>query len=165
MPYRAKPTGFTLLELLIVLVLIGFATAFAGPRLFQLIEPDANRDLPVQIIQRIDRVRSEAILKAEIQRISWDLATGSYTDSHGTLALPENWYLTLAPETENQPTPKPSADSDQQYEFALKPDGSTDAYPIEVHGPDKQGFVVQLSRYTSKVSTPPFSDETPHAAP
>lgn len=163
MHHSAKSAGFTLLELLIVLVLIGAASSFIAPRVFRLLEPDPARAFAEQLQRRIELARNDAILKNETQRVSWNLNDASYQDSRGLLKLPPDWRIDIG-EVESSPSTITSI-SKEQYTFSIRPDGTSDAVPITLLGPDDLRLRVTIGAHTGKILIKPGLGDHPKNDP
>lgn len=86
--------GFTLLELLIVLALIGLMTALVAPRLgrtYEAIAGSGEREEVYRQLERLPRMARESGRRIEV-------AEGDAAGLAGWLSLPEGWTATpLAP--------------------------------------------------------------------
>lgn len=93
-PGARAARGFTLLELLIVLALIGLMTALVAPRLgrtYEAIAGSGEREEVYRQLERLPRLAREAGRRIEV-------AEGDAAGLAGWLALPEGWTVTpLAP--------------------------------------------------------------------
>jgi len=87
---RRAAHGFTLLELLIVLALIGLMTALVAPRLgrtYEAIAGSGEREEVYRQLERLPRMARETGRRIEV-------AQGDAADMAGWLLLPEGWVVT-----------------------------------------------------------------------
>jgi len=83
--------GFTLLELLVVLVIFGLAASFSGPQLWQSYAKASERSVLQSFADELEKMRVEAFH----QQRSIELAVEGSIDTHQVAMpdLPEGWRL------------------------------------------------------------------------
>ncbi|MHB8523633.1 MAG: pilus assembly FimT family protein [Limisphaerales bacterium] len=82
---RARPGGFTLIEIMIVISIMAIVFALGVPSLFRMTRKDAMRQALGDILEACQRARAEAILRDTIMEIKFDLQDGGV------------WELTVVP--------------------------------------------------------------------
>lgn len=80
---RRKLDGFTLVELLVVLAIMAFATLAVAPSLQRLVAPRPPRPAAEQLLAAIGRSRDEAIQKRQSFRGSFDPGNRLWQDAEG----------------------------------------------------------------------------------
>jgi prepilin-type N-terminal cleavage/methylation domain-containing protein len=88
-PMRGKRDGFTLIEVLIVVVLIGVMMAIVVPR-FRVSQATKTRTAADQLARDLEAVRSRALSTRSIARLAFDPVTNTYVgyldaDRDGTI--------------------------------------------------------------------------------
>ncbi|WP_374355813.1 type II secretion system protein [Chitinimonas sp.] len=159
--------GFTLVELLIVMVLLAIAAAMVGPRLWGMVEPDPARDIPRLLGDRIDRMRGEAIIKTTAQDAVVNLVDNTLSDSDGKAIWtpPEGWQFTALPNVEVRETAtttlvtkKEEAPPDR-IALRFNPDGSANEARFQLTGPDSgQGWTIAIAPLTGRMTMTPLNE-------
>lgn len=90
---RARPGGFTLIEIMIVISIVAIVFALGVPSLFRMTRKDAMRQALSDILEACQRARAEAILRDAVTEIKFDLQDGGV------------WELTVVPGPRNQRGP------------------------------------------------------------
>ncbi|MDK2122873.1 prepilin-type N-terminal cleavage/methylation domain-containing protein [Parachitinimonas caeni] len=88
---RLFALGFTLLEMLLVVFLVGLASALVGPSIFKLIQGNDLREVQDQLEYRLSRLHNQAILQNRSQIATLDLEQKQWHDDLGDWQLPDNW--------------------------------------------------------------------------
>lgn len=118
---HGKASGFTLLELLLVLVLIGIGTGMAFMSTDRLAARAADRRLGDQTQHGLRQLRNKAILTATPVR-------GKLDFEHGTLSFSGRTIVSLPSQAKYRPTTDAavsSSRSDAVLELTFFPDGTT----------------------------------------
>jgi prepilin-type N-terminal cleavage/methylation domain-containing protein len=148
--------GFTLVELLVVLLVLALAAAVAGPRLLGMITPDPTKDLPQQLQDRIDRMRSDAIFKSQMQYAVIDYADNSMTVDDKSWSPPSGWEFMPPREGDvlNEDAPAPGqADEADRIGLAFSPDGTAKPAHFILHSTkDDSGWVFDVSAFTGRLT-------------
>ncbi|MCX7175978.1 MAG: prepilin-type N-terminal cleavage/methylation domain-containing protein [Proteobacteria bacterium] len=112
---RVKHCGFTLVELLVVLSIMAFATLAVAPSLQRMVAPRPPRPIVEQLLEAIGRSRDEAIQKRQTFRGLFDPGNMQWQDAEGNVLfqLPED--TSIAPE---------NGASTQPMFCVFRPDGS-----------------------------------------
>lgn len=110
-----RGSGFTLVELLVVLSIMAFATLAVAPSLQRLVAPRPTRPVVEQLLEAIGRSRDEAIQKRQTFRGTLDPGNGAWIDADGKtlFQLPADTSIGPADGLSAEPIP-----------CAFRPDGS-----------------------------------------
>lgn len=159
-----RSAGFTLIELLIVMVILALGAAAVGPRLWSALTPDPARDIPRQLQDRIDKLRSDAIFKRNGQAATIDIDSNTLLigDAEHGWQLPDGWQFAI---DENAPPPSPSGDgtapdpnAPPRIKLGFAPDGTATEAHFLVTGPQaEQGWRFAVSPITGRLSIGPIA--------
>ncbi|MFC4161820.1 prepilin-type N-terminal cleavage/methylation domain-containing protein [Chitinimonas lacunae] len=165
-PVAAAAAGFTLLELLIVLFLIGVAAALTAPRLITFINSRDVRAARETLEDRLGQLRSQAILKNETQTGYVDFDASTFKFGELLWQPPPGWKLERDPEPvvmKKPPPPEvnndlPPSDEGEEdpvlrNEEVLKfyADGSAKPVRLILDGPGRERYRFSVSALTGKI--------------
>jgi len=138
---RPKPNGFTLVELLVVLAIMAFATLAVAPSLQRLVAPRPPRPVVEQLLTAIGRSRDEAIQKRHTFHGFLDPGNRLWQDADGNVLfqLPEDTLI--APE---------DGTSSEPMSCAFRPDGSGCKLALRVVQ-DDQEWQVKVDPVTGRI--------------
>jgi general secretion pathway protein H len=161
-----RSTGFTLIELLIVMVILALGAAAVGPRLWGALTPDPARDLPRQLQDHIDKLRSDAILKRNTQTATLDLDSNTLIEGDADRGWqpPNGWRFDkdeLAESTVPVAAEQPGAPAlPPKIRLAFMPDGSAANARFVLIGPTPgQGWRFSVSPITGRLTISPLSQD------
>ena len=144
---REAPRGFTLMELIVVLVLISTVLALASPSLRRFVRGRSTGDAAAHMLALTHLARSQAVTGAQVWRLNLDPESGTYwltTQTEGAFVAPLREYgrvfhlpdgVTLATDAEHE--------SDKAPYVQFYPDGRSDPARIELTDPE--GKVLRLA--------------------
>ena len=138
-PRRAY--GFTLVELLVVLAIMAFATLAVAPSLQRLVAPRPPRPVVEQLLTAIGRSRDEAIQKRHTFRGSLDPGNRTWQDAEGNILLQLTGETLLAPD---------SGTSIEPISCVFRPDGSGCYLSLKVVQ-DDQEWLVKVDPVTGRI--------------
>jgi prepilin-type N-terminal cleavage/methylation domain-containing protein len=157
-PTSSPLRGFTLIELLVVLAILALAVAITGPRLLGMLTPDPARDLPQQLQDKIDRMRSDAIYKSQVEFAVIDYLDNNLTVDGVPWVPPSGWEFAPPREGDlpaDEPTPVVQDPDRIGLEFA--PDGTAKSAHFILHSTkDENGWIFDVSAMTGRVSHRPL---------
>lgn len=81
--------GYTLIELIVVLVLLGVVLAFAGPRLRHAVLEDPLKAVARKMVGIIDHLRNEAVRKQEAHALCVDLSANTFWTHRASMPVEE----------------------------------------------------------------------------
>lgn len=93
-PNHQCPRGYTLLEMMVVLVIIGLMTGLVAPRLSSRYESYRNREQLQGVIEQLQLLPRRVRLSGKSMLLSNAEAT---EDAPALLQLPEGWHLSFVP--------------------------------------------------------------------
>lgn len=160
-PAHRKPAiqaGFTLLELLIVMIIIGLAAAMVGPRITAAMESGEHRQVRDALLFRLSRLRTQAVVTNRPQTAQIDVDAGTLQSPTERWTLPENWRFELLP-----PEPDPTAVPGMGDELAevldasslilqFHADGSARRARFRLLGPGQYALLVSLTPLTGRIN-------------
>ncbi|WP_284195084.1 prepilin-type N-terminal cleavage/methylation domain-containing protein [Chitinimonas prasina] len=159
---HAQRHGFTLLELMVVMALLAIAASLTGPRLWAMLQPSPERDLPRQLVEQIDRLRSDAVFRRKTQAAEIDIEANVLHTPRGDWRPPEGWLFVALPEVAAtaDPAAAPAAPPTiLSLEFLA--DGSASSLRFALQGPSRPGWQFHISPHTGRLSIQPLASETP----
>lgn len=112
---RPGANGFTLVELLVVLAIMAFATLAVAPSLQRLVAPRPPRPVAEELLDALSRSRDEAIQKRRSFRGVIDPANRAWLDSAGNLLYQAGADATIEAASGASAEPVPCT---------IRPDGS-----------------------------------------
>ena len=135
------PHGFTLVELLVVLAIMAFATLAVAPSLQRLVAPRPARPAVEQLLTAIGRSRDEAIQRRQTFRGAFDPGSRSWQDTAGNVLfqLPEE--MSIVPEGGPTTDPLPCV---------FRPDGSGCTLSLNV-AQDGQDWKLKVDPVTGRI--------------
>lgn len=144
---RFKLSGFTLVELLVVLAIMAFATLAVAPSLQRLVAPRPPRPVAEQLLDAIARSRDDAIQKRHTFRGLIDPGNRLWQDSEGQVLyqFPEDTLITSENGTSADPIP-----------CVFRPDGSGCSLSLRVVQ-DDQEWRVMVDPVTGRIRLLRFS--------
>jgi len=124
--------GFTLLELLVVLVIVGMAASFSGPQLWQSYAKASERSVLQVFSGALQKLRSKAIYTGYMIELP---ATdgGEKTKSEYFPAMPAGWEL------------------EQSSVLRMLPTGVTNGATFYFHSPSNQRWLISLQPFDGHV--------------
>ncbi len=142
--------------MLVVLVVLALAAAVTAPRLLGMITPDPARDLPQQLQDKIDRMRSDAIFKSQVQYAVIDYLDNSMTVNEKPWSPPSGWEF-MAPRVGDVPDDEMQAvDRSGEVDrigLSFSPDGTAKSVHFILHSTkDDSGWVFDISAMTGRLS-------------
>lgn len=160
-----RTAGFTLLELLVVMAILAVAAATIGPQLWGQHEANPSRDIPRQLFDMLDKMRSDAIFQGHSQAASIDFDNNvlALRDSDHTWSPPGGWQLQPPEDGDGHP-----ADLGDRLALEFMPDGTAKPAQFQIIGPDGQaGWTVSISAFTGRPTLKPLGadadrDDAPH---
>ncbi|MBV8466573.1 MAG: prepilin-type N-terminal cleavage/methylation domain-containing protein [Burkholderiales bacterium] len=158
----SQQRGFTLIELLVVLAILALAVAVTGPRLLGMLTPDPARDLPQQLQDKIDRMRSDAIFKSQVEFAVIDYVDNSLTVDGVPWLPPSGWEFT-PPREGDLPVdePSPALPDPDRIGLEFAPDGTAKSAHFILHSTkDENGWIFDVSGMTGRLSYRPLHPET-----
>lgn len=143
--YSRSDSGFSLLELLIVLVILGFMAALIPPRLSGVMLSTQAKASARDIVSALRQTRTTAISTGQEQIFRLDLTKKSFTINHTTRKnLPDKMQISLY-------TARSEQLSEQEGAIRFYPDGSSTGGRIRlIMG--KQQLYVDVNWLTGKVA-------------
>lgn len=141
-----RSAGFTLIEMLVVVAVIGIITALASPRVHRALPGLELRSAAHELAAAARSARARAIADGAPAALSLDLTTGGFTISPrgGGGALPEGLAIEATAATEALDTGRSMA------EFRFYPDGSAMGGRITVSR-DDSAYAVDIDWLTGRV--------------
>jgi len=88
---QAKQRGFTLLELLVVLVIMGFVSSYATPKLWQVYVKNVERNIVQKAATALQKIRIESRKKGYSTRL-----TKNELERESLSLLPTDWTIEKA---------------------------------------------------------------------
>ena len=148
---RLRQHGFTLIELVIVLLLLGLIAGVATPRLFSMLTPDPARQLPTQLADKIDRLRSDAIFLGAMQTAVVNFTDNRLDTTREKWALPTDWAF----EADDDATTDDDG-NDKPLVLHFMPDGSASAAAFKLTGPNHLGWHYTIAPTTGRLHEGPL---------
>lgn len=174
-PSRARSTGFTLIELMVVITIIGIMTALMIPEMKGSYQDALLRSTSRELINVFDLAYSRAVSLNQVRRVRLDEMTGRYLVEK---QVQENGQENFVPADDvpgnhgqldsriavefhpaDEPSPEESAtaaapvteNSTGEAVIAFYPDGTADAGAVLLR--DRQGFrlILQINPVTARV--------------
>lgn len=81
--------GYTLIELIVVIILIGLVFSITAPRFQDAILTDNLKNTTRKLISKINELRSEAVQRQEYRLLCFDLGSNMYWDGPGNMTEEE----------------------------------------------------------------------------
>jgi prepilin-type N-terminal cleavage/methylation domain-containing protein len=146
-PARRRRSGFTLIELVLVMLVLCIILGMAVPQLRGFLAGSAARDSATQVIALAQYARAKSAAESVVYRLSFDVQNGEYwlsadaadgtgqftqlgNDFGQTFKLPEGMRVTLERVGTTNVTSSSSTASASDIEF--RPDGTSDAVVIRL---------------------------------
>lgn len=93
----AHSAGFTLLEMLIVLVIAGLVIALAGPRILNRLDAVRGRMELKDVVAQLEQLPRRVQLAGRTVELPGDALDKPWSDGLPLLALPADWSLKVEP--------------------------------------------------------------------
>lgn len=182
-PENRRRKGFTLIELMVVMIVIGIATAVILPEMRGTFEESLLRSTARQLISVLDLASSQAVTANQKHRVRFDLAEGRYAIERraakqekssgfipvrdvpqGEGELDKRIRIELQrpdvpPESATPVAPEEDRTGMAPEIVNFYPDGTAD--PIDLLLQDREGFrlLLRINSTTGKVRIVPVPDE------
>lgn len=158
----AKMAGFTLLELLLVLFLIGLGSAIVGPRISGFLSGNETRRVSDLVENRLNLLRTQAVLGGKVQKAEINIVSNVLRDATGDLVVPEQWHFEPVPELQIAGT-APAASADEEIVddpdlilLRFNPDGTAKAVHFNLIGPEQTRLGVSIIALTGRIRIQPL---------
>lgn len=142
---HARRIGFTLIELILVMLVLCIILGMAVPQLRGFLSGSAARDATTQVMALAQYARAKSAAEGVVYRLSFDLSNGEYwlsadaadgtgefaslgNDFGQTFKLPEGMKVALERIGTNTTTSRTASSSDIEF----RPDGTSDAVVIRL---------------------------------
>jgi len=143
---QSQPRGFTLLELILVLVLISAVLALAAPSLRRFARGRETTDAASHLLALTHLARSQAVAQAQVWRLNIDPEAATYwltVQQAGAFVQPQREYGRLFRfPADVSVTVDGSETSDGMPYVQFYPDGRSDPATIELADPDGKALQV-----------------------
>lgn len=154
--------GFTLLELLLVLFLIGLGSAIVGPRISGFLSGNETRRVSNLLENRLNQLRTQAVLGGKVQKAEINVVSNVLRDAIGELAVPEQWHFEAAAEA---PAPADAAVASDDVDsladpdlilLRFNPDGTAKAVRFNLIGPEQTRLSISVVALTGHIQVQPL---------
>lgn len=136
--------GFTLVELVIVLLIIGIGTAIAAPALERAVKKREARQSVLALAAVARDLRRRAIDEGKLKRLAVEPRTNSYLASGGDIVhLPDT--ITMTGVTGGEPV------GDRLRQFIFFPNGSLLGGEIELSDSRGSAYVIRMEAMVGRV--------------
>lgn len=146
-----KRRGFTLLELLVVLVIAGVLVGLVGPAVQRFIPGVQLKGQSRHLLAQLRQARSQAILLHQAVRVSYDEAR------HGVAFDPEQRFYRLPPalklevERGDHGDPQEDEEADAAAAISFYPQGYSSGGTLRLRAEDGREFELQVDWLTGRV--------------
>ncbi|MDP3814281.1 MAG: GspH/FimT family protein [Pseudomonas sp.] len=150
-PACARPAGFTLLELLVVLVIAGVLAGLVGPALQRFIPGAQLKGQSRHLLAQLRQARSQAILLHQAVRVSYD------EGRHGVNFSPEQRFYRLPAELQldvqrgSHGDPQEDEEVDTSGAISFYPQGYSSGGALRLSAADGREFELQVDWLTGRV--------------
>jgi len=170
---RGGSAGFTLAELLVVLVILGVMTALSIPTFMEFYRDNEARQTTEQLTQVLRFAHQESIFKRKIRTVGIDFETDTYyvkadpVPGYSWLELKKRHQTPLPEGFEFQsiyfPNREEEEDSDEAF-FNFYPDGTAEPVRITIDRFDNRGrlqnrYIVRINGVTGKIRVKEKKDD------
>lgn len=143
---RRLPRGFTLLELLVVLVIAGLMLGLVGPALPRVLPAAGFEAQSRELLARLRQARSQAILSRQSVYVSHDRQANALQFSHdgAPLQLAAGLSLEVESGAHDDPDAPPQA-------IAFHPDGHASGGTVVLGSADGRRFALRIDWLSGRV--------------
>lgn len=143
-PARRRAGGFTLLELLFVLVIVGLASAMAISNVGRMASRGSDTSLVDKVVREIKQARIKAILSGTPSQIEVQYEAGmllSTDPNRPPVRLPERYAF----------KPQDATVLDKTQNITFYPDGSATQAAFRLSTPERGGYDIRIDGLTGHV--------------
>ncbi len=143
---RRLPRGFTLLELLVVLVIAGLMLGLVGPALPRVLPAAGFEAQSRELLARLRQARSQAILSRQSVYVSHDRQANALQFSHGGVPLRMAEGLELRLEAGSHGGPDAPRDA-----IVFHPEGHSSGGALTLRAADGRHFALRIDWLSGRV--------------